>query len=60
MAEKSRVDQRLTENAVQCWNTTTDLVPSADSLGYVVGVTIGSGSYAKVKAAWSPTLRKQV
>lgn len=35
-------------------------VPSAEHLGYTLGRTLGSGTYAKVKAAWSPYLLKMV
>ena len=40
------------------YNTTK--VPSAEHLGYTLGRTLGSGTYAKVKAAWSPYLLKMV
>ncbi len=29
-------------------------VPCVQALGYTVGKTLGSGAFAKVKAAWSP------
>ena len=32
----------------------SDLVPCAEAMGYTMGKTLGSGTYAKVKAAWSP------
>ena len=38
----------------------TAKVPSAEHLGYTLGRTLGSGTYAKVKAAWSPYLLKMV
>ena len=42
---------------LQC---TSDLVPCAEALGYTMGKTLGSGTYAKVKAAWSPFEGKMV
>eukprot|EP00731_Ephydatia_muelleri_P007808 Em0004g146a len=38
----------------------TAKVPSAEHLGYTLGKTLGSGTYAKVKAAWSPYLLQMV
>ncbi len=35
-------------------------VPCPEALGYTQGKTLGSGTYAKVKAAWSPYERKMV
>ena len=35
-------------------------LPSPEGLGYTLGKTLGSGTYAKVKAAWSPFERKMV
>lgn len=32
----------------------SDLVPCPEAMGYTMGKTLGSGTYAKVKAAWSP------
>lgn len=29
-------------------------IPCPEALGYTMGRTLGSGTYAKVKAAWSP------
>ena len=34
--------------------------PSPESLGYTMGKTLGSGTYAKVKAAWSPFAGRMV
>ena len=36
---------------IQC---SSSEVPCPESLGYIQGKTLGSGTYAKVKAAWSP------
>ena len=36
---------------IQC---SSSELPCPESLGYVQGKTLGSGTYAKVKAAWSP------
>lgn len=38
----------------------TAKVPNAEHLGYTLGRTLGSGTYAKVKAAWSPYLLQMV
>ncbi len=35
-------------------------VPCPQALGYTTGKTLGSGKYAKVKAAWSPYEREMV
>ena len=35
-------------------------VPCPEALGYTQGKTLGSGTYAKVKAAWSPFERRMV
>ncbi len=35
-------------------------LPNVESLGYVLGKTLGSGTYAKVKSAWSMSDRKLV
>lgn len=35
-------------------------VPCPEALGYTQGKTLGSGTYAKVKAAWSPFEKKMV
>ncbi len=35
-------------------------IPCPQVLGYTLGKTLGSGNYAKVKAAWSPFERKMV
>ena len=35
-------------------------MPCPEALGYTQGKTLGSGTYAKVKAAWSPFERKMV
>ena len=32
----------------------SELVPCPEAMGYTMGKTLGSGTYAKVKAAWSP------
>ena len=40
--------------------TTENEVPCPETLGYTQGKTLGSGTYAKVKAAWSPFERKMV
>ena len=40
--------------------TTHHEVPCPEALGYTQGKTLGSGTYAKVKAAWSPFERKMV
>lgn len=40
--------------------TTQHEVPCPEALGYTQGKTLGSGTYAKVKAAWSPFERKMV
>ena len=40
--------------------TTQHDVPCPEALGYTQGKTLGSGTYAKVKAAWSPFERKMV
>lgn len=42
---------------IQC---SSELVPCAEALGYTMGKTLGSGTYAKVKAAWSPFEGKMV
>ena len=34
--------------------------PSPEALGYTMGKTLGSGTYAKVKAAWSPFVGRMV
>ena len=34
--------------------------PSSEALGYTTGKTLGSGTYAKVKAAWSPFVGRMV
>ena len=36
---------------IQCHS---DEVPCPEALGYIPGRVLGSGTYAKVKAAWSP------
>ena len=35
-------------------------VPCPEAIGYTQGKTLGSGTYAKVKAAWSPFERRMV
>ena len=35
-------------------------VPCPEALGYTQGKTLGSGTYAKVKAAWSPFEKRMV
>lgn len=35
-------------------------LPTPEGLGYTLGKTLGSGTYAKVKAAWSPQERQMV
>ena len=35
-------------------------LPTIESLGYMLGKTLGSGTYAKVKAAWSPVEKELV
>ena len=42
---------------IQC---SSDLVPCPEAMGYTMGKTLGSGTYAKVKAAWSPYEGKMV
>lgn len=32
----------------------SEIVPCPEAMGYTMGKTLGSGTYAKVKAAWSP------
>ena len=35
-------------------------MPCPEALGYTQGKTLGSGTYAKVRAAWSPFEKKMV
>lgn len=35
-------------------------ISNPEALGYTLGKTLGSGTYAKVKAAWSPKEKKMV
>ncbi len=51
--DKPRMDAQRCSGTVQCECT-------PDALGYTVGKTLGSGTYAKVKAAWSPHQRRMV
>ena len=45
---------------VSCRYSFEENVRSAEELRYTLGKTIGSGAYAKVKAAWSPYEQKMV
>ncbi len=41
-------------------NCPSTSIPCPQVLGYTLGKTLGSGKFAKVKAAWSPYERRMV
>lgn len=48
------ISHRLTTHCVYAKVTAVAECPNLDQqLGYILGKTLGSGTYAKVKAAWS-------
>jgi len=36
------------------FKSSSQYIPNPEALGYTMGKTLGTGTYAKVKAAWSP------
>lgn len=52
-SDKPRMEVQRCMGAIEC-----ECTPEA--LGYTIGKTLGCGTYAKVKAAWSPHQRRMV